>query len=45
MRGGSWAYSADFSRCAYRFLLEPGSRETYTDVGFRVLMEAEATEE
>ena len=36
VRGGSWIFSADFLRCAYRFGPHPDSRSSY--LGFRVVL-------
>lgn len=36
VRGGSWIYSADFLRCAYRLRFHPGDRGS--NLGFRVVL-------
>jgi formylglycine-generating enzyme required for sulfatase activity len=38
MRGGSWLAGPDFVRCANRYGLRPGDRESL-DGGFRVVLE------
>jgi formylglycine-generating enzyme required for sulfatase activity len=38
VRGGSWAWSPEFCRCAFRQFVAPGQR--YSDLGFRVLLVA-----
>ncbi|MBM4042059.1 MAG: formylglycine-generating enzyme family protein [Planctomycetes bacterium] len=35
-RGGSWAFTPDYCRAAFRFALEPG--ESYDTLGFRIVL-------